>query len=197
MNFDKINETVTGIQYGISTLQQVIVNLNINKSNTYDGEDETDLNGEDETDLNGEDETDLNGEDETDLNGEDETDLNGEYDCEDALHDEQDVYYSVHVLDSYRLGDELIKTCKNVLENVQEMKNEFDEETDRLRVLINKMSNKLPFIDRIKYRAEARGIKLPDFTMDNIPKEAGSFYSDEEHLSECIRLYEEQISKPL
>ena len=172
MNFDKINETVTGIQYGISTLQQVIVNLNINKSNTYDGEDETDLNGE--------------------------------YDCEDALHDkqdalhdEQDVYYSVHVLDSYRLGDELIKTCKNVLENVQEMKNEFDEETDRLRILINKMSNKLPFIDRIKYRAEARGIKLPDFTMDNIPKEAGSFYSDEEHLSECIRLYEEQISKPL
>jgi len=90
-------------------------------------------------------------------------------------------------IEAYKMCDELISSCVSISENVQEIKNDFDEETDRLHVLINKMSNKLPFIDRIKYRAEARGIKLPDFDMKNIPEEAGSFYSYDEWSCEIMR----------
>ena len=72
------------------------------------------------------------------------------------------------------------------------MKNEFDEKIDLLHVIINKMSNKLSFIDRIKFRAEAQGVKLPDFDIKNIPEKAGSFYSYDEFGSEIARLIEEK-----
>ena len=99
------------------------------------------------------------------------------------------------VIDSVNSCDELIKSCNLVLQNVEEMKSKFDDEKDRLCVLVNKMSWSLPFIDRIKYRAEARGIKLPDFDMKNIPEKAGSFYSYDEWSSEILRLLEEERAK--
>jgi hypothetical protein len=117
---------------------------------------------------------------------------------EHSEHDEHSEHsehneHSEHIdsIEPSALCDVLITTSNTILENVQEMKNNFDEETDRLQVLIYKMSMKLPFIDRIKYRAEARGIKLPDFTIANIPKEASPFYGDEERTYEIIRLIEE------
>ena len=91
--------------------------------------------------------------------------------------------------------DELIKKCDTVLENIQEMENDFNDEKDRLCVLINRISRNLPFIERIRYRAEARGVILGEFTLGSIPKEASPFYGDDEFSYEIIRLIEEERSK--
>ena len=75
------------------------------------------------------------------------------------------------------------------------MGNKFDDEKDRLCILINKISWSLPFIERIKYRAEARGVILGEFTIANIPKEAAPFYGDDEFSYEIIRVIEEGRAK--
>lgn len=99
------------------------------------------------------------------------------------------------ILDSVNSCDKLIESCNQVLENVEEMGNKFDDEKDRLCILINKISWSLPFIERIKYRAEARGVILGEFTIANIPKEAAPFYGDDEFSYEIIRVIEEGRAK--
>ena len=180
-----IHECIHEIQFGIKCLQQVLINQSQNTQYSND-EHEHDLLCEHEHDL-------VSNNHEHDLvSNNHEHDLvsnNHEHDLVSSEH-EHDLVSSEHAgtIEAYKMCDELISSCVSISENVQEMKNVFDEETDRLRVLINKMSNKLPFlIDRIKYRAEAQGIKLPEFDMGNIPEEAGSFYSYDEWSCEVMR----------
>ncbi len=161
-----IQDHIHEIQFGIKCLQQVLIDQP--QTREYD-----ELLDCDNNEL-------LNCETDELLNGETDELLNGE-------HNERE-----RAIEAYKMCDELILSCVSISENVQKIKNEFDDETDRLRVLINKMSNKLPFIDRLKYRAEARGIKLSDFDMKNIPEEAGSFYSYDELSCEFLRLLEEE-----
>jgi hypothetical protein len=99
------------------------------------------------------------------------------------------------VLDSVNSCNELIKSCNLVLENVEEMKSKFDDERDMLCALIHKMSYSLPFIERIKCRAKARGVILGEFTIHTIPKEAAPFYGDDELSCEIIRVIEEERAR--
>jgi hypothetical protein len=114
---------------------------------------------------------------------------------DDSQSEPQDIYISDEVIESCRLGDKIIDTCNDVLKNVEEIKTNFNEEKSRLCVLINTISQNLPFIERVKIRAEARGVKLGDFTLSNIPKEATPFYSDDERIYAVIREYESEMSR--
>jgi len=152
MSIEKINELLVNIQDDVSQLQQDIVNLTVNKDNTYN-----------ETD--------------------------------DTQSEPQDIYIPDEVIETCRLGDKIIDTCNDVLKNVEEIKTNFNEEKSRLCVLINTISKNLPFIERVKIRAEARGVKLGDFTLSNIPKEAAPFYSDDERIYAVIREYESEMSR--
>jgi hypothetical protein len=113
---------------------------------------------------------------------------------DDSQSEPQDIYIPDEVIESCRLGDKIIDTCNDVLKNVEEIKTNFNEEKSRLCVLINTISQNLPFIERVKIRAEARGVKLGDFTLSNIPKEATPFYSDDERIYAVIREYESEMS---
>lgn len=114
---------------------------------------------------------------------------------DDSQSEPQDIYIPDEVIESCRLGDKIIDTCNDVLKNVEEIKTNFNEEKSRLCVLINTISQNLPFIERVKIRAEARGVKLGDFTLSNIPKEATPFYSDDERIYAVIREYESEMSR--
>jgi hypothetical protein len=114
---------------------------------------------------------------------------------DDTQNEPQDIYIPDDVIESCRLGDKIIDTCNDVLKNVEEIKTNFNEEKSRLCVLINTISKNLPFIERVKIRAEARGVKLGDFTLSNIPKEATPFYSDDERIYAIIREYESEMSR--
>ncbi len=114
---------------------------------------------------------------------------------DDSQSEPQDIYIPDEVIESCRLGDKIIDTCNDVLKNVEEIKTNFNEEKSRLCVLINTISQNLPFIERVKIRAEARGVKLGDFTLSNIPKEATPFYSDDERIYAVIREYESAMSR--
>lgn len=114
---------------------------------------------------------------------------------DDSQSEPQDIYIPDEVIESCRLGDKIIDTCNDVLKNVEEIKTNFNEEKSRLCVLINTISQNLPFIERVKIRAEARGVKLGDFTLSNIPKEATPFYSDDERIYAVIREYESEMSQ--
>jgi len=193
MSIEKINELITDIQYDVSILKQVIVELTINNMcDTFDADNVPDIGDAPNADA-------VHDIDDA-PNADAVHDIDDAPDA-DAVHDIDDVpdadvkYYSVHALESYRLGDKVIDTCNTVLKNVEEMKNNFDEEKDRLCVLINTISRNLPFIEKIKYRAEARGIKLGEFTLYNIPKEAAPFYGDDERIIAIIREYESELSK--
>jgi len=102
----------------------------------------------------------------------------------------QEIKFGIKYLQNLIVDQRVL--CDTLLENVEEMKNKFDEETDRLCLLVNKLSRDLPFVERIKYRAEARGIKLPDFTIFNIPKEAAPFYGDDEYSYEIMQRLQQQ-----
>ena len=159
-----IHECIHEIQFCIKCLQEVLINQSQNTQYSND-------------------------EHEHDLVCEHEHELECEHEHELECENEHELVSNKHAsaIEAYKMCDELISSCVSVSENVQEMKNEFDEETDRLRVLINKMSNKLPFIDRIKYRAEGTSNKLPDFDKKNYPEKAGSFYSYDEWSCEIMR----------
>ncbi len=96
---------------------------------------------------------------------------------------------------NYEYIDYMMEKSKEILNNFKKTNDDSLEEIDRLRVLVNKASMHLPLIEKIKFRASARGIILSDFTLNTIPPEASDFYSHDEYLAEFFNNFRQEQEK--
>jgi hypothetical protein len=96
---------------------------------------------------------------------------------------------------NYEYIDYMMERSKEILNNIKKTNDDLLEEIDRLRVLVNKASMHLPLIEKIKFRASARGIILGDFTLATIPPEASDFYSHDEYLAEIFNNFRQEQEK--
>ena len=110
---------------------------------------------------------------------------------------EDDEYppFEVFIKEKYEWVDVIKSESIEILNNIKKINDDYLEEIDRLRVLVNKASMHLPLIERIKFRAASRGIILMNFTLDTIPQEASDFYSYDELSYEIMKNFRHEQEK--